>query len=84
MGYKCCVPGCNSNYESAGKEGKCSTFSFPSDVIIREQWLRNIPRDIKVTKHTRVCIKHFEEKDVHTHNIHTNTDGSTYRVRTLI
>ncbi len=82
MGYKCCVPGCKSNYESAGKGGQCSTFGFPKESNIKQQWLRNIPREFdNITKHTRVCILHFEEKDVHTHNIHTNSDGSTYRVR---
>ena len=81
MGFKCCVPGCNSNYQSAGKEGKCSTFGFPSDDNNRQKWIRNIPRKFdKITKNTRVCIKQFEEKDVHTFNIHTNPDGSTYRV----
>ena len=30
MVCKCCVPGCNSNYQSLGKEGGCSVFSFPS------------------------------------------------------
>ena len=33
MVCKCCVPGCKSNYESAGKEGRCSTFGFPLDLI---------------------------------------------------
>ena len=35
MVCKCCVPGCKSNYESAGKEGRYST----SDVLVAE-WLR--------------------------------------------
>ena len=85
MGYKCCVPGCTSNYNSAGKEGKCSTFGFPQDPVLRQKWLHHIPRDfVNITKNTRVCIKHFEEKDIHTYNIHTNPDGSTYRVSKII
>ena len=36
MVCKCCVPGCISNYESAGKEGMCSTFGFP--------WMKPIAR----------------------------------------
>ena len=37
-----------------------------------------------ITRNTRVCIKHFEEKDVHTFDLHTNYDGSTYRVSYVI
>ena len=81
MVYKCCVPGCKSNYESAGKEGRCSTFGFPLDETNHQNWLRNIPRHFEnITRNTRVCIKHFEEKDVHTYDLHKNHDGSTYRV----
>ena len=58
-----------------------STFGFPKDEHIRQQWIRNIQRDLpNITKHTRVCMKDFKEKDIYTHNIHTNPDGSTYRV----
>ena len=86
MEYKCRVPGCKSNYDSVSKDGNqksVSTFGVPKDEQIRQQWIKNIPRDLpNITKHTRVCMKHFEEKDVYTHNIHTNPDGSTlsYRV----
>ena len=84
MGCKCCVPGCKSNYESAGKEGRCSTFGFPLDETNRQNWLRNIPRYCdNITRNTRVCIKHFEEKDVHTFDLHTNY-GSTYTVSNII
>ena len=34
MGYKCCVPGCKSNYDSKSKDGNqksVSTFRFPKD-----------------------------------------------------
>ena len=46
MVCKCCVPEGKSNYESAGKEGRCSTFGFPLDETKRQNWLRNIPRQI--------------------------------------
>ena len=50
-----------------------------------QNWLRNIPRHLEnITRNTRVCIKHFEEKDVHTFDLHTNYDGSTYRVSYVI
>ena len=85
MVCKWCVPGCKSNYESAGKEGRCSTFGFPLDETNRQNWLRNIPRHFEnITRNTRVCIKHFEEKDVHTFDLHTNYDGYTYRVSYVI
>ena len=54
-------------------------------VVLRQKWLHHIPIDfVNITKNTRVCIKHFEEKDIHTYNIHTNPDGSTYRVSKII
>ena len=67
------------------KEGRCSTLGFPQDPVLRQKWLHHIPRDfVNITKNTRVCIKHFEEKDIHTYNIHTNPDGSTYRVSKIM
>ena len=51
-------------------------FKFPSIEELRQKWLQNIPRKFdKITPSTRVCIKHFENKDVHSFNIHTNPDG---------
>ena len=56
MEYKCCVPGYKSNYDSVSKDGNqksVSTFGFPKDEQIRQQWIKNIPRDLpKITKHT--------------------------------
>ena len=60
MGYKCCVPGCKSNYDSVSKDGNqksVSTFGFPKDEQIRQPWIRNIPRDLpNITKHTRSSL----------------------------
>ena len=85
MGFKCCVPGCTSNYNSAGKEGKCSTFGFPQDPIFRQKWLHHIPRAfVNIAKNTGLCIKHIEEKYVHTYSIHPNPDGYTYKVSKII
>ena len=47
----------------------------------RQNWLRNIPSHFE---NITVCVKHFEEKDVHTFHLHTNYDGSTYRVSYVI
>ena len=81
MSWKCCIPGCISNCESADKEGRCITFGFPLDETNRQNLPRNIPRHFNnITCNTRLCITHFEEKDVHTFDVHTNLDGSTYRV----
>ena len=83
MGYSCCVSGCKSNYKK--DEPNVTVFKFPSIGKLREKWLQNIPRQIdKITQSTRVCIKHFEDKDVHSFNIHTNTDGTTYTVSNVV
>ena len=75
----------NKTYKSAGKEGMYSTFGFPLDETSRHNWLRNIPRHFdNITRNTRVCIKHFEQKDVYTFDLHTNLDGSTYMVSYVI
>ena len=47
--------------------------------------LKYIPRKFdKITQSTRVCIKHFEDKDVHTFNINTNLDGTIYTVSNVV
>ena len=52
-------------------------FLFPSLKL----WQHNIKRKFaKLTKNTKVCIKHFEERDIHTHNVYTNENGTTYEV----
>ena len=45
---------------------------FPSIGELRQKMLQNISRNFdKITLSTRVCIKYFEDKDVHGFNIHT-------------
>ena len=79
MGYACCIPGCKSNYKK--DEPNVTVFKFPSIEELKQKWLQNIPiKFAKITPSTRVCIKHFEDKDVHSFNIHTNPDGTTYTV----
>ena len=60
-------------------------FKFPSNGESRQKWLHNIHRKFgQITKATRLCIKHFEDKDVHSFNIHTNPDGTTYTVSNVV
>ena len=73
MGYSCCVPGCKSNYKK--DEPNVTVFKFPSIGELRQKWLQTIPQKFdKITLFKRVCIKYFEDKDVHSFNIHTNPD----------
>ena len=66
MVNKCCVPKCNSNYESSiSREGLIKRFSFPKDEILQAVWLCKIPRaNLTISKNTVVCIRHFKERDV--------------------
>ena len=83
MGYSCCVPGCESNYKK--DEPGVTVFKFPSIGDLRQKLLQNIPRKFdKITQSRRVCIKYFEDKDVHGFNIHTNPDGTTYTVSDVV
>jgi hypothetical protein len=60
MPLKCCAPGCTSNYRKS--EGYITVFRFPNDSRM-EVWKRKIPRqNLVITKNTRLCIKHFEER----------------------
>ena len=83
MGYSCCVPGCKSNYKKDKPSG--TVFKFPSIGELRQKLSQNIPRKFdKVTQSIRVCIKYFEDEDVHGFNIHTNPDGTTYTVSDVV
>ena len=84
MVYKCCVYGCKSNYEVRTKEFKSKNiklphipvFTFPKNDDLREEWIRKIPnQDLKVTKNSRVCIKHFHVDDVITEEVFPGKDG---------
>ena len=60
-------------------------FKFPSIGELRQKLLHNIPRKFdKITQSTRVYIKYFEDKDVHSFNIHTNPDGTIYTVSDVV
>ena len=63
MVNKCCVPGCQSNYYCNNKSHYVTMFSFPKDTNVLKEWIKKIPRDnLVITKYTKVCIIHFEEK----------------------
>ena len=53
------------------RTAKChGVFKFPSIGELRQKLLQNIPRKYdKISQSTRVCIKYFEDKDVHGFNI---------------
>ena len=64
MPHKCCVPNCNSGYRSCKDTEMYAMFRFPRDVDLKNKWLSAIPRkNWNVTGNTRVCSKHFKEKD---------------------
>lgn len=61
MGRKCCVPRCNTGYNS-NKE-KISLFKIPVNKL--EEWSRTIPRkDRKLTTRDHVCVKHFKDDEI--------------------
>ena len=65
MVNSCSVYGCKSNYDTKDKGNYVPIFNFPGDSEKRAEWIRKIPnKNLKVTKNSRVCIKHFEEKDI--------------------
>lgn len=78
MPRKCSVPGCKSNYDSECRITKTTitTFSFPKDDTLRNKWLRAIPRENWTpSKATVVCVLHFEDRYVITHQDYKNYDG---------
>jgi len=73
---KCCVPQCRSNYDIKAGERSISAFTFPTEKHSRATWLRKIPREnLKVTKHTVVCIKHFHDSDIIRNDLLPGKDG---------
>lgn len=64
----CCVPACanSSNH----------TFKFPNDPDLQEKWCRAIPRaNFNVTKWSRVCSNHFDEKLLINYDECINAEG---------
>ena len=83
MPNKCCVYGCNSNYDST-KE-RYSTFKFPRDDNLRAKWIRKIPnKDLKVTQYSYVCEKHFTDDAISRYHIVGNLKVSDLIIYTFI
>ncbi|GBL80951.1 hypothetical protein AVEN_83047-1 [Araneus ventricosus] len=73
-GRKCCVPGCNSNYNNT--ENYVSSFTFPKNEMRKKQWIKRINRVDFIPSSTAVvgvrhggtgrrsvvCIKHFSSQ----------------------
>ena len=56
----CVVPGCKSNYKSQAES--TSSFHFPKDLMLLEEWFRAIPRprkDYEANKQMRVSLCDF-------------------------
>ena len=65
MPDKCCIVGCESNYSGGSKK---SVFYFPKDDDLKRKWVPFVNRkDWIPTKHSVICVDHFEEKYVARH-----------------
>ena len=68
MGYKCCIVGCDANYDtSIENNGTTYTvFEFPpinKYPELRQQWVRFVNSvNWDATDSSRICEKHFDEK----------------------
>lgn len=63
MPSPCCVPFCTTGSKCATE--KVSSFSFPKDEVMKEQWLRVIPHaNLVVTTKLKICEKHFTEDHI--------------------
>ncbi|KAK3108725.1 hypothetical protein FSP39_014186 [Pinctada imbricata] len=65
MPHHCCVPHCTSNSAKTGKD--VSFHTFPRDPVVSKKWIvairRDVGKDFRVNKETRVCSLHFEKSD---------------------
>ncbi|XP_044262768.1 uncharacterized protein LOC123010130 [Tribolium madens] len=92
MPSRCCVPGCNSNYDSTLKAKQnnrsISVFKFPKNEQRKQAWIKAIPRckgmeeyqsigDFEPSSSSVVCQLHFNFNDVIMYDKHLQPDGST-------
>ena len=73
----CCVPRCKTGYRSVqNDEEKPALYQFPRNEELRHKWIRVTPtQNWNPTNCSRVCFKHFHEKDFRT----TSTDSRSSR-----
>lgn len=77
MPNKCCIPGCRTNYTSAGCDGRRSVFQFPSNPARRSLWVENIKRkNFTPTPSSVVCVDHFSKNSFITEDRKVKEDGS--------
>ncbi|CAN7945686.1 unnamed protein product [Ixodes pacificus] len=67
MPFHCCVPLCKQRGVRDDHGDKVSFFAFPRNPVLRKKWLIAIKRDegkhFTISKFTKVCSRHFQEKD---------------------
>ncbi|GBL93998.1 hypothetical protein AVEN_76715-1 [Araneus ventricosus] len=74
-GRKCCVPGCNSNFNNT--DNYVSSFTFPKDATRKNQWVKSINRANFIPSSTAVvCIKHFSSQFIIKEDRIVRDDGS--------
>ena len=73
MGYKCCVFGCNSNYQHLRKDKRetlvnVTVFSFPKSESLRKEWI----------KHTKPGSGNYLELSLNCSSLHRNTPAKAF------
>ena len=69
MVYTCNVTGCRTGYKpkkdkNNDQEKKIPRFKFPADKVLREKWIKAVPRkNSKITCNSKVCALHFDTND---------------------
>ena len=69
MVYTCYVTGCRTGHkpkkdENNDQEKKIPRFKFPADKVLREKWIKAVPRkNSKITCNSKVCALHFDTND---------------------
>ncbi|GBN08960.1 hypothetical protein AVEN_87348-1 [Araneus ventricosus] len=77
-GRKCCIPGCNSNYNN-------TSFTFPKDETRKNQWVKSINRADFIPSSTAVVgIKHFSSQFIIKEDRVVRDDGSELVVQRKI
>ena len=73
MPTTCVSPACSSGYPSANKEEHVTFHRFPSDIFLRDKWIKKIPRkNWKWNNNHRLCSRHFSADDYKVGSLDTN------------